>query len=287
MTELTCADASEDVAEPLAGTAVESVTRWLLLEVNAPWTPKAIETEALPSEVRQRLERWVDETPGSRLQFIRKPGRTGRAVTLIGVSSDRGGVSRLELDDYDAFMRVDLERLYTEATAEEKPICLVCVHGRRDMCCARHGSVVFRSLKGHEIDLWQTSHLGGHRFAACALWLPQGLLYGRLRAEHAEDFVAAQAAGELGDLTLFRGRCDQARPAQAAEIFLRGRLGETAIDAVRWVSTTPTSETSWAVRFDVRGTGEREVGVRFDRMDGMRPTSCGKEPEPVYRFLEI
>jgi len=279
-----CSIASQEAGESLAGTAVESVDRWLLLEVTDPWAPKAIQTEALPQSVRARLTQWL-QTPRSRLQLIRRPGRPGERsrCMVISSASDRQQASNLELDRYEDLLDVDLDALPTEPAA---PMCLVCVHGRRDRCCGLHGSSVFRALQALGVDVWQTSHLGGHRFAACALWLPDGLMYGRLRAEHTEDFVTARRAGEIGELDFFRGRCAYDRPTQAAEIFLRKRTGEQTAKALEWLATKPESESTWESRFQTP-TGTRTIRIGLEDTDTTRPPSCGDDPEPVTRFVEI
>jgi hypothetical protein len=201
------------------------------------------------------------------------------------VSSARGrrDASKLELDRYEDLLDVDLSLLPAESSA---PMCLVCVHGRRDRCCGQHGSAVFRAIQARGVETWQTSHLGGHRFAACALWLPAGLMYGRLRAEHVEDFVAARNADDIGELDLFRGRCAYDRPTQAAEILLRQRLGEQKASAIEWLGTAAASESTWEVRFR-SATGDEVVRVRLEDTGAMRPASCGGEPEPVTRFTEL
>ena len=279
-----CSIASQDAGESLAGTAVESVDHWLLLEVTDPWAPKALQTEALPDPVRARLTDWL-ETPRSRLQLIRRPGPPGRRPRFMLVSSVKGQrkASTLELDRYEDLLDVDLDALPAEPAA---PMCLVCVHGRRDRCCALHGGAVFRAIQARGVDVWQTSHLGGHRFAACALWLPDGLMYGRLRAEHAEDFVAAHRAGEIGELNLYRGRCAYDRPTQAAEIFLRRRLRERAAEAIQWQATAPESASAWEARFRLE-SGDEVVRVRLEDTGVERPASCGGEPELMTRFVEV
>ncbi len=279
-----CSVASHKAGESLAGTAVESVDRWLLLEVTDPWAPKALQTEALPAPVRARLAQWL-ETPRSRLQLIRRPGRPGKRTQFIVVSSasDRQQVSKLELGRYEDLLDVDLDALGSEAA---EPMCLVCAHGRRDRCCGQRGGAVFRAIQAQGVDAWQTSHLGGHRFAACALWLPDGLMYGRLRAEDVNAFVAARRAGQIGEPDLFRGRCAHDRPTQAAEIFLRARLGERGADAIDWLGTAAESESAWEVRFRV-GAGDHVVRVRLEHTGGARPVSCGEEPGPITRFVEI
>jgi len=279
-----CSVASLEAGESLAGTAVESVDRWLLLEVTDSWAPKALQTEALPEAVRARLGQWL-ETPRSRLQLIRRPGRPGKRRVFMVVSSaaDQRQRSTVELDRYEDLLDVDLAALPTEPSA---PMCLVCVHGRRDRCCGLHGSAVFRAIQAHGVDTWQTSHLGGHRFAACALWLPEGLMYGRLRPEHAQAFVSASRAGELGPLDLFRGRCGHDRPTQAAEIFWRARSGEQGGHAIEWLGTSVEPEHIWAARFRT-ASGEEIIRVRLEDTGDARPASCGGEPEPVTRFVEI
>ena len=279
-----CSVASQDAGESLAGTAVESVDRWLLLEVTDPWAPKALQTESLPDPVRARLADWL-ETPRSRLQLIRRPGPPGKRPRFMMVSSAsrRRQVSKLDLDRYEDLLDVDLDALPAETAT---PMCLVCVHGRRDRCCALHGSAVFRAIQARGVDVWQTSHLGGHRFAACALWLPEGLMYGRLRPEHAEDFVAARRAGEIGELDLFRGRCSYDCPTQAADIFLRRRLSEQAANAIQWQATEPESASAWEARFRLE-SGDEVVRVRLEDTGVERPASCGGEPELMTRFVEI
>lgn len=281
-----CSVASEDVGESLTGTAVESVDRWLLLEVTDPWAPKAIDTDVLSKEVRARLNHWLADNPRSRLQLVRRPGPTGRRPSFIVVSSDRSAVSQVTIDRYEDLLDLNLDDVVDRSTSSARPICLVCAHGRRDRCCGQHGSAFFRALQGRGLDVWQTTHLGGHRFAACALWLPDGLMYGRLRPEHADEWVSAYENGQLGELSRFRGRCAYDRPTQAAEIFLRGRDRDLPGDAMTWLSTTSLEDATWHVRFRVAEVTE-SAHVRLEDAGVSRPASCGKDPEPVIRFVEL
>ena len=278
-----CSAASLEAGESLAGTAVESVDRWLLLEVTEPWAPKAVQTPALPEAVRSQLGRWL-ETPRSRLQLIRRPGRFGKRPLFMMVSSagDRSRTSKLELGRYEELVDLDLDAM---PAALSEPICLVCVHGRRDRCCGVLGGAVFRAIQSQGVDTWQTSHLGGHRFAACALWLPDGLMYGRLRAEHAQPWVTARRAGGVGELDLFRGRCAYDRPTQAAEIVVRKRLGLQTANGIEWLGTDAKSESSWEVRFRI-ASGEEVVRLRLADTGATRPASCGGEAEAVTELVE-
>jgi len=274
----TCSIASSNVDEPLAGTAPELVDRWLLLEVNDVWAPKPLDTEALSATVRARIEEWLG-MPGSRFQLIRRPGRTGSGSAFMVVSS--AGTRRVELESIEDLVELDLESLPTEAI---DPLVLVCAHGRRDRCCAQHGSAMYRALQSRIGDLWQTSHLGGHRFAACVLTLPDGLMYGRLRPEHADSFVSALHADEVGDLDSFRGRTEYDQPTQAAEIFLRRELELRHSRGLQWLGTDEDGDAAWVVRFRTNDD-ERRIRVLREDMGTTRPKSCGVDPEPVFRFV--
>lgn len=280
-----CSEASLAVGEPLAGTAVDSVRTWFLLELNHVWARKAIETEAIGGAVRRQLEAWLGAVDGSRLQLIRRPGRPSRRPTFTVVDAVSKRLSRVELDDPQDLAALDIQSLLADGSPMTQSMALVCVHGRRDRCCAEHGSAVFRAMARRDVDVWQTSHLGGHRFAACALWLPDGLMFGRLRAEHVDAFVDAHRARALGELDLFRGRCAYDRPTQAAEIFLRRRERDLAIDSLAWRSTDLAGDSSWRVRF-AAGENEHEIDVVREASDAVRPASCGGEPEPVSWFIE-
>lgn len=279
-----CSVASLEAGESLAATAVESVDRWLLLEVAEPWAPKALQTEALPAAVRTKLADW-QSAPRTRLQLIRRPGRSGKRPLIMQVRSeaDRHQASKLELDRYEDLLELDFDAL---PAVPATPICLVCVHGHRDRCCALHGSAVFRAIQSQGVETWQSSHLGGHRFAACVLWLPDGLMYGRLRAEHVPAFVQARQAGELGNMDFFRGHCAYDRPTQAAEIFLRRKLGEQDTSAVTLISSESEDESTSLARFRT-ASGETSVRVRLEPTGIEAPASCGGEPEPVTRFVEL
>ncbi|MGB5810408.1 MAG: sucrase ferredoxin [Polyangiales bacterium] len=285
MNEPRCSAVALQLDEPLAGTAVDSVDSWFLLEVNDTWAPKAIETEALSPGVRRRLQDWLEATPNSRLQLIRRPGRASSGSTFMWVSAAAREITRVDLSSHEAMIDLDLDDLRSASVPMTTPICLVCVHGRRDRCCAQHGGAVFRAVCREDVETWQTSHLGGHRFAACALWLPDGLMYGRLRAGDAGSLVDAHRNGQIGDPAFFRGRCEYDRPTQAGEVFLRDRLGERALGALEWRGTEPAGTDAWTVRFAARGE-EHVVQLARTLRGDTRPPSCGADPEPITVFIE-
>ena len=79
---------------------------------------------------------------------------------------------------------------------------------------------------------WQTTHLGGHRFAATLVVLPQGLQFGRVLAPEVPALVDGLDKGEIYRLDRFRGRVDASRMAQVAEAHVRKRQALRTLDAV-------------------------------------------------------
>ena len=85
--------------------------------------------------------------------------------------------------------------------------------------------------------MYECSHLGGHRFAANVLVLPDGLCFGRLDARSAVALAAELEAGRL-PLEHLRGRTALAPEQQAAEILVRRELGLAGLDDLRLVEAT-------------------------------------------------
>ena len=206
----------------MLGTAAQ-VEAWLLLEYRPLWKAKAVEDNELAASIRAWLARCAatlgeggpqGEGRGrARVQFIRQPEVEAHGVTVFVARA--GVLKRFRVDGYEDLARLDLESV--AAPEERQPHYFVCTNGRRDMCCARHGLPAYarlRELVGGRA--WQTTHVGGHRFAPNVLTLPQGALYGRVGVADMRDFVATVEAGRLC-LPHLRGRTAYPPEAQAAE----------------------------------------------------------------------
>ena len=75
-------------------------------------------------------------------------------------------------------------------TVSDRPVLLVCTHARHDQCCAVRGRPVAQTLaRAFPDETWESSHLGGDRFAATMIVLPHGLYYGRVPTTDAETIV--------------------------------------------------------------------------------------------------
>jgi hypothetical protein len=167
-------------------------------------------------------------------------------------------------------------------TPHPEPLYLVCTHGRHDACCAERGRPLCAAMtKAAPEQTWEVSHIGGDRFAANLLVLPDGLYYGRLTPEDAPGFVAAHRRGDL-DLEHLRGRCAYPFSVQSAEIYLRRELGLTRADAAPLLGVERTDDLTRAA-FDVGGEAQ-VVTVRADRQAAHRLTCRAASAQAVVGY---
>lgn len=267
-----CSELSLAAGEPLAGTAAR-VDVWLLLEYNPVWRAKAVTDNDLSAEVTA----WLDQQMASatdrglqpRLQFIRQPELDRDQVTLFAGTAE--GLYRAEVGGYGAITDLDLATGLGSASMPrvEESQYFICTNGQRDLCCARFGLPAYarlRELVGERA--WQTTHVGGHRFAPNVLTLPQGVLYGRVRPEDVPRFVEDVEAGRLARDHV-RGR--SALPAEA-------QVAETALDEeILELICCEAGQVVLRTR-----TGERRIRVvEADPMEII--ASCGDEETECVR----
>ena len=290
-----CCQLSRQADESIVATAAAQTGAFLILEVDAGWAPKAFEGLELPPDVRAHLQGWLDAVPGMRPQLIRRPGRhpSRRRVMLASALPEASGVVSWDIEAWEDLLQVDgpavigsIRTASAPGVGEivQRPVVLVCTHGKRDRCCAKWGMPVFDALtRRDDIELWQTSHLGGHRFAATLLCLPQGICYGRVELDEANALVDAHLRGEVFRLDRLRGRMALPAVEQAAEHFVREQTGVLALDALGPRRVESLGDDRWRVHVQLAG---QEHTVTIERIDtGHRaPGSCGKDPEPVRVF---
>ncbi len=294
MADVFCAMASAAAHEELAGTATAQTEVWMALEYRRPWSPKPLPGSTLPEAVRARLEAWLAGEPRARFQTIRRPRpqAAGRFHLFLGVSRERAPfVLELSLERYEDLLSIDLDAAVREgrapgATLRTRPLHLVCTHGQRDRCCAKWGMGVYEAMAGQAPDdVWQTTHVGGHRFAANCVSLPHGIGYGRLRPEDAAPLLSAHLAGAALDLDHVRGRTCWDGPTQAAEIFLRRATGVRALDAYTRATGESHEDRFTITLAEAAGGRLHRVVLRSEAAGTSRPKSCGDALTPVQRFV--
>ena len=278
-----CAALARALDEPLPGTA-SVAPRWVGIEHRGTW----------PHEIKQHPDdsvrafiaraREADWRP----VLVRRPGRRpSDGPTRIFFADTAPPAPRTTV------LRVldpaDLASItFPEAGAPlpgevvRDPMLLVCTHGRIDRCCAVDGRALARAVTATgESDVWESTHLGGHRFAPTALVLPTGYLYGRLDVAGAVAAYKAAAVGEV-EPALCRGRSTWTQPGQVAELAVRAETGLRGADVLR-VEASADDVAAQVQRVTVAAVDGRcwQVTVSSIACPGNRPVSCGAAALPV------
>lgn len=292
-----CAVSSQERAETLAATA-SRVERWLLVEHRGAWGPESVPSGRLPVKAAQALARTAAAS-GARLLLLRRPAgvprEDGRWVFAVDSRPGREVVRARHLTD-DAEL-ADLTPPYAGPAdgwyVVDEPLLLVCTHGRHDRCCALRGRPVAAALAArHPRTTWECSHIGGDRFAANLLVLPDGLYFGRVAADEVLALADALAAGDLA-VDRLRGRSSLSMPAQAAQHFARAKLGRVRRDDLAVTGQAGAGPDRWRVQ--LAGAGGQppvSVVVRYDRGGGggRHLLTCGSDEArtaPVFRLVEL
>lgn len=292
-----CSELSRAVAEPGFGTASIGET-WLLIEYLEAWGMHALADSALSPRVKRHLNQVCKLIPRTRLLFI-KQERLQRAGPLnffvVRCRENAPSIVRFDISDYEELLQLDVAALAAGASLAggvevDEPLFLVCTHGKRDKCCAKFGYALYKSLreaKGGE-RVWQSSHVGGDRFAANLICFPHGLFYAHVTEDAGREIVAEYEGRRLV-LDGYRGRACYSYPIQAAEFFIRRETGIAAIDELRYLRHERTGEKSWLVKFAGRGTGgmhEAHIAARASEFHNYITCQSAEEKRVVQYVLK-
>jgi hypothetical protein len=226
-----CSDQSLARNDQMFGTA-SAGTSWMLLELCGAWGKSAFlqSPEIIAPELGRAIVRRVEQA-GMRIAAIRRPGRRPEAprwrwfVAQSGVGSE--ALYHGEASDPREYLDLALDG--SGGTLCPDPLVAICAHGKHDQCCAVRGRSACKAIAAEYPEYtWECSHLGGDRFAATMLVLPEGLCYGRIDSCDSANLVRLYLDGRV-DNRLLRGRTSLPHVVQAAQYFAREEYGDDRI----------------------------------------------------------
>jgi hypothetical protein len=266
-----CSTLAEELDEPMIG-SVDQRARWLLVEDRSAWGHDAV------GDVLGKERAGILKARGMRVLLIRR--REGdpaddavrRAILVDTVSGEMAVRAIDDLDDIPLDEVTDA-RLASFGARMTDPIFLVCTNGKRDACCALRGRALTAALAvDHGERTWECTHLGGHRFAANFVCLPDGIVYGRVTAADGPRLADAYLERRV-EAALLRGRSAWPAPAQVAEQTLRLRLEIAGLDDVRLLDAEVEANVA-TIRLGTPNGAEHAIELVRESADQPRPTSC-------------
>ena len=297
-----CSDSARARQEAPTATAPPAA-RLLLVEVPGAWGRAGLTGSRISPAVTVPLAAAADAA-GVRVQLIRRPGRHPGPRRPASLSSDgrhawaladpaagvvRWGTWTAEADLLALDLAESLDRSVHSGTGPQR-LALVCTHARHDVCCAVRGRPVAAALgaAGLGREVWETSHLGGDRFAANLLLLPEGEVFGGLDERTAVAAARALDDGRL-DLAHHRGRVGRSPAEQAVLDLAATALDDDRVDAVRLLHLAPPTAPDAGGR--VLHRARVTHGERVYRLDLVgwwaapeRLTCAAVEAKPARRF---
>lgn len=272
-----CTDLCYERGEPLAGTGDASRRILMLAWPRGKW----------------RTPRWesVDMSP-ELSAALHDAAHAKLHVALVDKVEAEGGLPTLHAlpeniyaDFSDEAELIAAIRNYMngqvfEGQHDERPTIICCTDSRRDACCARHGFSTYKALvkeaDPEKFNIVQATHIGGCRFAASLVVMPQRQRYGRMTAEHATGFLDALGKGEIY-LPTYKGRSDEPEPAQVAELAALNWAAEhglnlAAIAVAGAIPDEASDGTRLTLEADVPGA---RLSIRMHAQDFLVQGNCG------------
>jgi hypothetical protein len=276
-----CAAVSSANAEPLGATA-SRIDSWIMLEYRAMWDRDVLGASLLTDALKGHIREQLHELRPSRLLFLKQPERRSHARRQVWFGTSKPGAERffrLEVDHLEDLRDFDFTAALTgkgtPGVPVDHPLFAVCTHGKRDRCCAKNGRPLYDALRREAEPgwIWQSTHVGGDRFAGNVVVFPQGLYYGRVEPGAAPGVLEAHAGGRI-DPDHYRGRAAYPFEVQAAEQGIREAEGLLGIDDLAFVGRRRRGDDTWRVRF--RGQeGLYEADVAAEVADEPVYLTCG------------
>lgn len=282
-----CATVARTLGETPEGTATP-MRSWILIEHPEAWARDVADKVLVSALPASRLRELADlrRRHGLRPLLIRRPGyRAGvpatRTVLVGSAHPGRRWLERVEITDLRQLADLDLAAVASGRGGVGIPVTGtvfgVCTHGSKDMCCATLGRPVAKALDDAAPGrVWETTHLGGDRFAGNVLVLPGGFLYGHVTSTSAPRLAAAADADRVLP-ELLRGRTSVGMRAQVAEIAVRRVTGLHGLDDVEPIGEDESGLVivrAGGVRMGVR-LGRRPLGVCGTSRCAGPTTPCG------------
>lgn len=217
-----CSDISRGSCEPLYGSATQGDAYAFIPVPIGLWGENALNSKWASRELLQCL----DGLSSSNVR-VRLYDPDNELLNQVYAFGDEGRVSLVEsaLSDFG----------YVISQEQTKLMFFICVHSRRDACCALYGqSAYVAATKLWPVDsgvlVKRCSHLGGDRFAGTGICFPSGSMYGAFGRDEVGPILTNELAGMMLE-DFYRGCVFEEKFAQIVRYAISKYLGYGRFDA--------------------------------------------------------
>ncbi len=286
-----CSELTRDDGTMLAGTAAQADV-WILLEYRGAWRANAVDDNDLPQATQAWLRDQTTQNANSRAVLIRRaPQRSSIEEHRCYIAITRENDQRLycmTFTEYAALHSLAVADVVAGSQPDlisDENLVLVCTNGKRDRCCAVFGRPVYEAFSSEAgVSAWQSTHLGGHRYAAVAAVFPAGIYYGYLNPETVSA-VAETVRNQSIHLPTYRGRVFYSGMVSAGEYFLRQATG---VSEVAVISAETLSDDQHLITFEsANGRHTVRLAATMSEPVFVGCTANKYKPQPVYSLRQI
>ncbi len=209
-----CCDITRQSGEPLAGSASFADRFVFITWPKRLWNYEALDSRGgFPPGLKQWMKQRSSEGNRITIRLASRAGISSDSVQMFFYPENRK-ITDVSPEDIPEVLEQHFAKGKHQADREQELNCdqvFVCTHGRHDQCCARFGQEVYQRLRdivsqqNTRLEVWESSHLGGHRFAANLIVFPCGELHGQLLPEHVSEFLRCRQQGRVYGPS-YRGR---------------------------------------------------------------------------------
>lgn len=271
-----CTDLCQERGEPLAGTGAVFEKVLMLAWPRGKWRTPRFESVDMSPALADAVQYAMQDNHVALIDKVEAEG----SLPMLHALPENIRADFADEDELIAAIRGYADGVMFAGTPDNRITILCCTDSRRDACCARHGFSTYKALvklaDPEKFNIVQATHIGGCRFAASLVVMPQRQRYGRMTAEQAEAFLEALGQGEIY-LPAYKGRADEPEPAQIAEIAALKWAGEHGLrlNAVPVGGSIPQDATEGDQLTLEADLPDTRLSIRLHAQDFFVQGNCG------------
>lgn len=282
-----CSAASRYFKEQLAGTAANSSV-FILLEHSNPF-PEKISEAHFDKEWLKKMQALARSLNGKVL-LVRNKKTNFKDCKITFVDCKRCGYFSIETT-VEHVHTIDLASYISASTTqwEKDPFFVICTNGKKDKCCSKFGFPVFKFFESFNADVrvWESSHVGGDRFAANVVAMPFGIYYGHVVVEDVGHIMVRTLLRKIYK-NKYRGLSRRSFFEQSVECYVREHLQNYDIDFDVTIQLIRHDGNSYTVKVYTTNNIHYEVTLLKEEINYPHLLTCkSNAPSKIVKFKLI